>query len=212
LRVEGRRTKRLIWASLRYDRAARTKGIGDMIEAVLAKGDMQEAFRLLMGWYWAALETMARPCPQTMARQMEEWVELYRQRDSPGEPLPINPQGPAILNKVPSDQDIRYAAWDLSSGRTRGASKMHAEDIKRWLHGITLEKDPEKGPDNVGEGDNWRLLVGLIQAISTQGKILQQLTWVIVVLLLKGGGDYRVIGLLDLLWKVWCMPRWIKNS
>jgi hypothetical protein len=65
-----------------------------------------------------------------------------------------------------------------------------------------LEEDPEKGPVNVGEGDNWRLLVGLIQAIWMQGKILQQLTWVIVVLLPKGGGDYRGIGLLELLWKV----------
>jgi hypothetical protein len=83
-----------------------------------------------------------------------------------------------------------------------GASKIHAEDIKQWLRGITLEEDPEKGPDNVGEGDNWRLLVGLIQAIWTQGEIPQQLTWVIVVLLPKGGRDYRGIGLLEPLWKV----------
>ncbi len=65
-----------------------------------------------------------------------------------------------------------------------------------------MEEDPKKGPNNVGEGDNWRLLVCLIQAIWTQGKILQHLTWVIVVLLQKGGGDYRGIGLLELLWKV----------
>jgi hypothetical protein len=51
--------------------------------------------------------------------------------------------------------------------------KMCAEDIKRWLHGIKLEEDPKKGPNNVGEGDNWSLLVGLIQAIWTQGKIPQ---------------------------------------
>jgi hypothetical protein len=35
-----------------------------------------------------------------------------------------------------------------------------------------------------------------------QGKILQQLIWVIVVLLLKGGGDYQGIGLLEPIWKV----------
>jgi hypothetical protein len=60
-----------------------------------------------------------------------------------------------------------------------------------------LEEDPNKGPDNIGEGDSWHLFVGLIQAILTQGKIPQQLTWVIVVLLSKGGGDYRGIGLLE---------------
>jgi hypothetical protein len=90
---------------------------------------------------------------------------------------------------------------------------MHVEDIKRWLRGITLEEDPDKGPDNVGEGDNWHLLVGIIQAIWMQGKILQQLTWVIVVLLPKGGGDYRGIGLLEPLWKVVeCIMDWQLNA
>ncbi len=60
----------------------------------------------------------------------------------------------------------------------------------------------DEDPNNVGEGDNWRLLVGLIQAIWTQGKIPQQLAWEFVVLLPKGGGDYRGIGLLEPLWKV----------
>jgi hypothetical protein len=34
-----------------------------------------------------------------------------------------------------------------------GASQMHAENIKLWLLGISLEEDPKKGPNNVGEGD-----------------------------------------------------------
>jgi hypothetical protein len=137
-----------------------------------------------------------------MVRQMEEQVEIYQQQDSPGEPLPINLQGPAILDDVPPDHEIRDAARDLSNGRAGGVPKMRTEDIKQWLCGITLEEDPKKGPGNVGEGDNWRFLIGLIQAIWTQGKIPQQLTWVIVVLLPKGGGDYRRIGLLEPLWKV----------
>jgi hypothetical protein len=166
---------------------ARTKGIGDTIEVELAKGDVQEAFHLLKGWYRAASETVAHPCPQTMAQQTEEQVELYQRQDSPEGLLPINLQGPVIPNKVPSNHEIRDAAWDLLRGRMGGASKMRAEDIKRWLRSITLEEDPKKGPDNIWEGDNWCLLVGLIQAIWTQGEIPQQLTWVIVVLLPKVG-------------------------
>jgi hypothetical protein len=68
LHTEGRQTKRLIWASLCNDREARMRGISKMIEAELEKGDVQEAFRLLKRWYQAASETVARPCPQTMAR------------------------------------------------------------------------------------------------------------------------------------------------
>jgi hypothetical protein len=78
LHAEGRQTTCLIWASLCNNRAARTKGIGNAIEAELAKGGAQEAFRLLKGWYRVASETVACPCPQTMAGQMDDRVELYR--------------------------------------------------------------------------------------------------------------------------------------
>ncbi len=75
-RPEGRRTKRLIWTSLCNNRVAHTKGISKTFEVELEKGDVQEAFCLLKGWYRAASETVACPCPQTMARQTEEHVEL----------------------------------------------------------------------------------------------------------------------------------------
>jgi hypothetical protein len=40
-----------IWASLKMDRAAQTAQVGAAIEAKLARGDAQEAFRCLKGWY-----------------------------------------------------------------------------------------------------------------------------------------------------------------
>jgi hypothetical protein len=113
----------------------------------------------------------------------------------------MNLQGPVIPDNVPTDHDQGLGAGPAEWPRGGGASKMRAE-IKQWLCGITLEEDPKKGPNNVGEGENWCLLINLIQAIWTQGEIPQQLTWVIVVLLPKGGGDYRGIGLLEPLWKV----------
>jgi hypothetical protein len=79
---------------------------------------------------------------------------------------------------------------------------MRAGDIKLWLCGIALEEDPKKGPDNVGEGGDWRLLISLIQVVWLQGEIPQQLSWVIVVLLPKGGRDYYGNGLLEPIWKV----------
>ena len=42
----------------------------------------------------------------------------------------------------------------------------------------------------------------LVQALWDHGKIPPQLLWVIVVLIPKGGGDYRGIGLLEPMWKV----------
>ena len=75
---------------------------------------------------------------------------------------------------------------------------MRAEDIKGWLHGIVEEEEE----DTEGAGDNWRLFVTLIQTIWQTGEIPQQMLWIIIVLLPKGGGDYRRIGLLEPLWKV----------
>jgi hypothetical protein len=79
---------------------------------------------------------------------------------------------------------------------------MRAEDVKAWLRGIKLEKDPEVGPANIGVGDNWRRFTLLVRAIWDHGKNPPQLLWVIIVLIPKGGGDYRGIRLLEPMWKV----------
>ena len=42
----------------------------------------------------------------------------------------------------------------------------------------------------------------LIQIIWAEGEIPQQMGWMTVVLLPKGGGDYRGIGLLEPFWKM----------
>ena len=82
-RLGGHRMKRDIWNSLKDNRIARTKRASQSIEAKLRGGDVQEAFRLLKGWYRAATEVEARPCTQTMARQTEERIALYTRRTPP---------------------------------------------------------------------------------------------------------------------------------
>ena len=62
------------------------------------------------------------------------------------------------------------------------------------------EEDPE-GQGAEDAGDRWRLFVRLMQAAWTHGKIPRQLLWIIVVLIPKGGGDYRGIRLLEPIWK-----------
>ncbi|KAL7548851.1 hypothetical protein ACHAWF_012112, partial [Thalassiosira exigua] len=54
---------------------------------------------------------------------------------------------------------------------------MRAEDIKAWLRGIEEEEDPE-AQGKEGAGDRWLVLIP------------------------KGGGGYRGIGLLEPIWKV----------
>jgi hypothetical protein len=79
---------------------------------------------------------------------------------------------------------------------------MQAEHLKGWLKGAKLEEDPKTGPANVGVGEDWEALVKLVQTVWDEGKIPTQLGWVVTVLIPKGGGDYRGIGLLKPIWKV----------
>ena len=60
----------------------------------------------------------------------------------------------------------------------------------------------EEEESDVGLGDKWRIFVWLMQVIWEQGCMPEQMKWEIIILLPKGGGDYRGIGLLDPFWKV----------
>jgi hypothetical protein len=155
------------------------------------------AFRHLKGWYRAASKTQSKPCYHTMERQTSERVDLYAQRQSPEDPLPLHLTPVKIDNDVPTDSEIRIVAGGLTNGRAGGASGMRAEHVKAWLRGALEEEDPESQGNFVGHGDNWKLFVELVQAVWTHDIIPRQMLWSIVVLIPKGGGDYRGIGLLE---------------
>ena len=78
---------------------------------------------------------------------------------------------------------------------------MRAEHVKEWLQGVRREEDLEQ-PGYKGTGDSWRLLMKLVTTVWETGTISQQLGWIIVILIPKGGGDYRGIGLLEPIWKI----------
>ena len=141
-----------------------------------------------------------------MIRQTDERVDLYRQRQSPGDPLPINVPPVPIRDDAPSDNEIRAAAANLSNGRAPGAYGMRAEHVKAWQRGVRKKEHPE-AQTNSTAGDNWRLFVQLVQAVWTTCTIPRQLLWIIVVLIPKGGRDFRGIRLLEPIWKVleWIM-------
>jgi hypothetical protein len=108
--------QRQIWALLKTDCTARTTQVRAAIEAKLAAGDVQEAFRYLKGWSQNVLESMARPCSQTMKQQTVERVALFARRDSPGDPLHINIDPVPIKDGTPTNAEIREAAQKLTNG------------------------------------------------------------------------------------------------
>ncbi len=113
--------------------------------------------------------------------------------------LPINLTPIPVPDKPPTDPEIREVVAKLRNGCTAGATGMKAEHLKEWLCSIGREEAEES---TEGAGDCWRLFVSLVQATWESGTVPTQMSWMVIVLLLKGGGDYRGIGLLDHMWKV----------
>ena len=105
-----------------------------------------------------------------------------------------------VQDDVPEDLELREVVMELRNGRSGGASKIRAEHIKGWLRGML---DKEKTPEgNEGKGGKWLAFVKLIQAIWKHGHIPQQMMWIIIVLIPKGGGGNHGIGLMEPFWKV----------
>jgi hypothetical protein len=186
--------------SLHKDQADQTSHVGTMIESELTGGNVQEAICHLKGWYWATSEMQAKLCYQTLECQTLERVNLYARRNLPGDPLQINITPVKINNDAPSDGKLRQVMGELTNCQAVGASGMRAKHVKEWLCDMQREEDPE-GQGAEGAGDSWPLFVQLVQTAWTHGVIPHQLLWSIVVLIPKGGGDYRGIGLLEPIWK-----------
>jgi hypothetical protein len=184
-----------IGASLCKDWVDQTATVGSMVKAELAGGNAQEVFCHLKGWYRAAFEMQAKPCYYTLECQTLARVDLYAWRESPGDPFPINVAQVEINDDVPLDGKLRQVVGELTNGRAAGASGMGAEHVREWLHGVQWEEDPEG--HGINTGDSWYLFVQLVQVAWAHGILL----WIIVVLIQKGGRDYRRIGLLEPVWK-----------
>ncbi len=117
----------------------------------------------------------------------------------PGWALPINTTPTAVPDGLPTDWEIREVVVKLRNNRAAGVTGMKADHLKWWLHDIKRE---EAGDGEEEAESHWRIFVSLIQAVWECGTMLTHMSWMVIVLLLKGGGDYCGIGLLDPMWKV----------
>jgi hypothetical protein len=117
-------------------------------------------------------------------------VELYTAVTPLGWEMRINVTLTAVRDEPPTDQEIRGVVGQLRNGCAEGATGMKAEHLKEWLHGIKHEES-ENGV--AGEGDCWRLFVRLMQAVWDSGTIPTQMSWMIIILLPKGGATIAVL-------------------
>ena len=148
----------------------------------------------------------AKPCFQRLENQTKEREALYGKVEPPGDRIPRNAERAPSDDEAPSDEELRRATKRGGDNKSGDISGMRVEDLKDWLTGAEqgekAEKEGEEG--HKGRGDMlWRLLVKLIQHIWNTGEIPRQMLRTVIVLILKGTlGDFRGIGLFDVIWKL----------
>ena len=67
------------------------------------------------------------------------------------------------------------------------------EDLKEWRQEANRKKSPE--------GRKWELVVRLVHVIFKDGTVTEEIPWETMVLIPKEKGDYRGIGIVEVLWK-----------
>jgi hypothetical protein len=119
-----------------------------------------------------------------------------------GTSLPFNFPYFEIPDSIPTDEEIRAVVSELKNGQAAGATGMRAEHVKTWLSNIRHEE--KKARENLGRivdtwdlGKKWQIFVKMIQVIWDRGEIPMQMSWMVIILLPKGGGDFRGIELLN---------------
>ena len=111
-----------------------------------------------------------------------------------GEPIPLIVQTLEIPDKPLGGEDIALATRGIQTGRAGGPLRMWTENLKAWLQEATQEKDPF--------AQWWENLVSLAQISFKEGCLTDALTCTTMVLLTKGGGYFRGIVLVEVIWKL----------
>ena len=68
----------------------------------------------MKGWYRSAEDRVPTPCPESLAKQMQERIDLYVARQPPGVMLPFHVIDPAPIPDVsPLDSELRMVVGKL---------------------------------------------------------------------------------------------------
>ena len=191
--AEYRRLNRRLKSALSSDRKRRCAAAGEAAEAELSVGNTREAWKIVRNWYQSASNRPPPPSREDLKKVTDDRINLYT-KDLPPETLPILVAPFDIDDVVPDVDEIAEAVRRLRNGKAPGPSKVRAEKLKEWLFEATRQENPEL--------ENWNRVVELVQLCFRERRVPTQLSWSTVVLLPKGGGDYRGIGLLEIIWKV----------
>jgi hypothetical protein len=126
----ARNLGRKIKVCLKANCLQRATTTASYVEGCLAAGEYIEAWRHLKGWYRSAEDRAPKPCPETLAKQTDERIQLYTAVPPPGWAMRFNVESSAVPDAAPTDSELRAVVGKLCNGCAAGATGMKAEHIK----------------------------------------------------------------------------------
>ena len=160
---------------------------GTNIKALLTEGKTREAWGTIKRWYH---KTKYHPPPPTMEGLDHNSTlreDLYRQRPPEFVPVPIIVQQVEIPDKL----SVRGGYISVSTGPAHGEIRRSSRDEGISPAGVAKGIETGKGISHRTVGDT-----GKFEKLEFQeGRLPVDLTWEVMVLLPKWGGEYIGIGL-----------------
>ena len=144
----------------------------------------------------------------TLDQIKAERVELYSYVPSLGKNIPVIVKPVKVDDLVPTEKEIEKVVKKLRQNRSGGPLGMQDKHLKGRLAASKRgrraeEKGEEKTEGEEEEGEpNWENLVELVQTVFQEGELAEEATWQAVVMIPKGQQEYRVIGQVEMMWKV----------
>jgi hypothetical protein len=179
---------------IRADRKERTQKAGESIGILLETGNLKGEWRLLQAWYKHASEKGSKPSHSDLESTSAEFQALYTQRAPPGDTIPICVAPFEIHDNVPDEREIADTVRLLRWGKSPGPSGIRAEHLREWLNAAERDNNPDPR--------RWNKMVELAPHAFETGESPTELPWSVLVLIPKGSGVCRGIGLLEICWKV----------
>ena len=205
---EVRKVQRGFQRALQEDRRRILQAVGSTIEGLMVTFRVNESWDPLVRWYRHARGNQAHPTREGLDRDLTVRAELYRCRPPARLKVPILVQSTVVSNEVPTESEVYMAVRGVRTGRSWDLSGMKTEDLKGWYKEAKRDKDPV--------GRIWYLVVRLVQVMFRDRTVPVEIASAKMVLIPKGrgGGGYRVICLVEVLWKFFAVVVncWIKSS
>ena len=99
-----------------------------------------------------------------------------------------------VADGGPSKEKIKWAVRWVFPNQSGGPSGIHSEHLKICPAAVQEEENPDPSR-------SW-IVLEMVQLAFDTGELATECTWATFIILTKGSGNYRIIGLIEVIWKV----------